>query len=128
MEGRILLVDDDHRMLDVLGDLLVDEGFDVAPPAATADAARRGLAADPRISVVVIDYVLGPRDPDGIDLGIELAGERPHLQVVIFSSLLDRNVEERARTQRFYFIDKLRGLDALCGLLRTLARHKGPDA
>lgn len=116
---RVLLVDDDRRMLGVLVHLLGDDGFDVTA-VSTGPAAREAIDGDPAIGVAVIDYKLPAPDTDGIELGAALHAMRPELEVIVFSSLLDRALEHEARARGFLFLDKLRGLDALSSILRSI--------
>src|ERR1051326_8914094 len=59
--GRILIVDDDRRILDLLLDLLQIEGYEVATAADGAEAIDLALSFDPDIVVsdVVMPHVSG---------------------------------------------------------------------
>ena len=54
--GRILIVDDDRRILDLLLDLLQVEGYEVATAADGAEAIDRALSFNP--DIVVSDVVM----------------------------------------------------------------------
>jgi DNA-binding response OmpR family regulator len=64
MCARILLVEDDDDLRDVLAGALLAEGHDVRA-VADGEAALDALAAD-RHELVLLDLGLGPRGPDGI--------------------------------------------------------------
>jgi len=70
---HVLVVDDDHRIRDLLSRYLVEHGFRVTPAAdaAAARAAMRGLAFD----LVVLDVMM-PGD-SGIEFARELKASRP---------------------------------------------------
>lgn len=79
--ATVLIVDDNHQLLQFLGILLAGAGWILL----TAESAReaRDLFETRAPAVVLLDYVLG--DDDGLDLGIEFQMQSPETQVVIMT-------------------------------------------
>ena len=81
MKGRILVVDDDPQILDVLDIRLASLGLEVT---ATGDPGHAvELAASLRFDAALVDLRMGP--PDGMLLTEALHGHQPHLPVLIMT-------------------------------------------
>ena len=81
MKGKILIVDDDPQILEVLDIHLVTLGLDVT---ATANPERAvEIAQAVRFDAALVDLRMGP--PDGILLTEALHGHQPHLPVLIMT-------------------------------------------
>lgn len=89
---RVLLVEDDHLLRDLLARSLEAHGFLVAPAANAADAKRAFAAFDP--DGAVIDVELGS-GPTGFDLADVLRGHSPHFPIVFLTNLPDPRFAER---------------------------------
>jgi DNA-binding NtrC family response regulator len=79
---RLLVVDDDYRVLEMLLACLEDEGFEVMLAASATDAMARELDVPP--DVLVTDLDLG-EGSNGIDLASEARRRWPDLRVVYMS-------------------------------------------
>lgn len=81
----IAVVDDDHRVLESLGELLESAGYSVR----LFDSAEAFLQAD---AINAVDAVVSDiRMPgvDGIELQDRIAGKRPHLPVILITARSD---------------------------------------
>ena len=79
-QGRILVVDDNVELVDNLGEILEDEGYEVLQ--ATSCAAARARAAE-GFDVALVDVRLP--DGDGTDLAAELHRTAPASEVVLLT-------------------------------------------
>lgn len=83
---RILLIDDNEAVLDVLGLLLLREGHTVS----TAPEGRQGLArlaAGEPVDLVLADFDLP--DISGIEVVREVRSRWPHVRVGIMTGMMD---------------------------------------
>jgi signal transduction histidine kinase len=81
MKGRILVVDDDPQILDVLEIRLSSLGLEVT---ATADPGRAvAIAASVHLDAALVDLRMGP--PDGMLLTEAIHEHQPHLPVLIMT-------------------------------------------
>ncbi len=106
---RVLLVDDDAKMVELVRGILSDDGYSVVglTDAATAIAAIDEFDPD----VVVLDEVMPDRD--GLDLAEEVRERRPEQPIVIFSSLFDRRLSQETQRMGFVYCEKAAGVDGL---------------
>ena len=118
---RVLLVDDDANMVELVSGILRDDGFDVLgvidPHVALANIGE----FDP--GVVVLDEVMPIMD--GLDLAEESRELRPDQAVVIFSSLFDQRLSQEAERLGFVYCEKAAGVDALEAAIEE-ARRSAP--
>ena len=119
---RLLLVEDEVLVREVLADELRDQGFDVTE-AATGDEALRLLEERADFDIVCTDVRM-PGRTDGIDLAMRALGRKPSLPVLVISgyaSELGRRLN--ALTPPSAFLAKpfrfSQVADALRGLLTT---------
>jgi signal transduction histidine kinase/DNA-binding response OmpR family regulator len=82
MKGKILVVDDDPEMLDVLEIRLASLGLDVVATGHPGSAAE--LVAGTRFDVALVDLRMGP--PDGLGLTEAFHSHQPHLPVLIMTA------------------------------------------
>jgi len=68
--GRILIVDDDDKILDLLVELLTEEGYEVAGARNGSEGLDLAFTFAP--DVVISDIRLGDDGPDGLELMREL--------------------------------------------------------
>lgn len=87
MDKRILLVDDDARILETAQDILEAAGYDVQS-AESGSAAREKLKAAP-VHLMIADYNL--LDTTGVELALKAREIRPDL--VIFLMTGEANVD-----------------------------------
>lgn len=92
MAHSLLIVEDDHEMLDILTSRFRRLGFDVAP---AGDPQQALAAADDRtFDVALLDRRLS--EQNGLQLMLELKSRMPALRTVILSGYADPEFEEEA--------------------------------
>jgi len=82
MTAKILLVDDEDRVLDILACMFKEIGWDVATAATPAEALR--LVSEEPFQMAFVDNYLGSME--GMDLIEQLRKADPNLQFVIMTS------------------------------------------
>jgi DNA-binding response OmpR family regulator len=114
--ARILLLDDDAKMVELVMGILVDDGYEVfgATTAATALEQVDAFAPD----VVVLDQVMPGRT--GLDVATEIRERLPDQPIVIFSSLFDLRLSKEVRRLGFRYVEKADGIDALERAIRDV--------
>jgi CheY-like chemotaxis protein len=78
---RVLLVEDDHSVAELVGEMLSELGYDTAH-APTAVKALETLRNERTFDLVFSDMVM-PGDMSGLDLAREIARRRPDLPIVL---------------------------------------------
>jgi DNA-binding NtrC family response regulator len=106
---RVLLIDDDAKMVQLVRSILRDDGFDVVGLTSPADIAAQIQMLDPH--VVVLDKVMPERD--GLDVAEDIRELRPDQPIVIFSSLFDRRLNQETRRLGYVYCEKAGGIDQL---------------
>ena len=116
MRARILLLDDDAKMVELVKGILNDDGYEVfgATTAAAALEHFDEFAPD----VVVLDQVMPDRT--GLDVANEIRERLPDQPIVIFSSLFDLRLSEEVRRCGFRYVEKADGFDALERAIRDV--------
>jgi DNA-binding NarL/FixJ family response regulator len=123
MMVKLLIADDTDHVRRMLVDILSLHGFDIVGEAATGDeAVTKALQQDP--DVIVMDLKMP--ETDGIEAARRIKGERPDMQVILYSAFVDSDVEERAhRAGVSVCIPKLSGVEALAREVSALAMDLG---
>jgi signal transduction histidine kinase/CheY-like chemotaxis protein len=85
--GRILLVEDDDHVADLVSQMLHELGYE-SERATHAAAALEALGETPAFDLVFSDMVM-PGEMNGLDLARELARRHPHLPVVLTTGFSD---------------------------------------
>jgi DNA-binding response OmpR family regulator len=111
---RVLLVDDDAKMVDLVRSILTDDGYDVSGMTNADDVMARVVEFDPH--VLVLDEVMPERD--GLDVAEEVREQRPSQPIVIFSSLFDRRLSEETIRRGYVYCEKADGIDRLEAAIR----------
>ena len=106
---RILLVDDDAKMVRLVQSILRDDGFDVVGITNPLDVMDQLDVVNPH--VVVLDKVMP--EQDGLDVAEEIREVRPTQPIVIFSSLFDRRLSQETRRLGYIYCEKAGGIDQL---------------
>ncbi len=121
---HVLIVDDDHRIRELLARYLYDHGFRVTPAAdaAAAKAAMRGLAFD----VVLLDWMMPGQT--GIELAREIKAEQK-LPVCMLTALSDGNqrIEGLEAGVDDYIAKPFEPRELLLRLRNILRRGKAPS-
>ena len=117
MDGpRILVIDDEPRLLQVIASFLSLEGFDVVS-AQSAEAGLR-IVDDRAPDIVVLD--INMPGLDGLEVCRRVKARVPALPVVIFSGRDSAGDRERARLAGASdFVEKPFNLEELAALIRT---------
>lgn len=82
MERRVLIVDDEPNMLDVLSDVLTDEGYNVDVAASGMDAISKASSGD--FHVAVLDLKLP--DMSGLDILREIKSKTPQTVTIMITA------------------------------------------
>jgi len=106
---RVLLIDDDAKMVALVQSILTDEGYEVVGSTNPADVLEQVEALDPH--VVVLDEVMP--DIDGLDVAEEIRGVRTTQPIVIFSSLFDQRLSRETQRRGYVYCEKADGIDRL---------------
>lgn len=123
--ARLLVVDDDPAMCDLLREELEDEGF-------TVDVARGGRAALSRLARGDIDVVVSDvkmPDLDGLDLLREIQAQNPRPQVITITAFGSIDTAIRAvKLGAFDYITKPFALPELLGTIDKALLERGAPA
>ena len=107
---RLVVIDNDAAVIDLLALDLRLEGHDVAATAADAEAAIKACVdVDPE--VVIVDLKLG-KGPDGIEIARQVA--RPGRRIILHTNYVSAEIMKRAEEVGAVVIEK--------GNLRALRR------
>ena len=106
---RVLLIDDDAKMVTLVRGILSDDGYEVTGITDLEGVIARVIELDP--DVVVLDEVMPDRD--GLDVAEEIREHRPVQPIVIFSSLFDRRLSQETQRLGFVYCEKADGIDRL---------------
>ena len=106
---RVLLIDDDAKMVALVHSILTDEGYEVVGSTSPADVMKQVDALDPH--VVVLDEVMP--DLDGLDVAEDIREVRPTQPIVIFSSLFDQRLSRETKRRGYVYCEKADGIDRL---------------
>jgi DNA-binding NtrC family response regulator len=106
---RVLLIDDDAKMVTLVRGILSDEGYEVVGRTSPADVLEQLEALDPH--VVVLDEVMP--DLDGLDVAEDIREVRPTQPIVIFSSLFDQRLSRETQRRGYVYCEKADGIDRL---------------
>lgn len=106
---RVLLIDDDAKMVTLVRSILIDDGYDVLGETNPVDVVDLVSSFDPH--VVVLDEVMPGLD--GLDVAEDIRLERPVQPIVIFSSLFDQRLSRETRRRGYVYCEKADGIDRL---------------
>ena len=116
---RVLLVDDDAKMVRLVRSILRDDGYEVVGLTNPLDVMAQLTTLDP--DVVVLDKVMPERD--GLDVAEDIREVRPEQPIVIFSSLFDRRLSQETRRLGYVYCEKAGGIDQLEEAIREAVRR-----
>jgi two-component system response regulator HydG len=121
VKGRVLVVDDDHEMCELLRTQLGRRGFEVAVNA-SADEALARLAGDD-FDALVTDVRM--RGIDGLQLCERLRESRPDLPVLVITAFGSLDTAVAAiRAGAFDFLAKPLEIEELCFRLERAIQHR----
>jgi DNA-binding NtrC family response regulator len=106
---RVLLIDDDAKMVALVRSILTDEGYEVVGSTTATDVRGQVDTLDPH--VVVLDEVMP--DLDGLDVAEDIREFRPTQPIVIFSSLFDQRLSRETKRRGYVYCEKADGIDRL---------------
>ena len=110
--SHILITDDERDIRELIGDILRDEGYEVAL-AGTSDECMTSLA-DRKPALMILDIWLKDSNMDGIDILKHVKRETPEVPVVIISGHGNIEIAVAAIKQGAYdFIEKPFNIDQL---------------
>ena len=117
---RALLVDDDPMVLEATAAVLQDSASIRVIGSASSAAAARTALEDEVPDVVVTDLILGPHQPDGIQLTKAIKAAHPMLPVVLLSGYDEAVFAERAiEAGAAGFVMKTSPVDVLVEAVQT---------
>jgi DNA-binding NtrC family response regulator len=111
---RVLLIDDDAKMVALVQSILTEEGYEVVGDTRAGSAMSHVESLDPH--VVVLDEVMP--EQDGLDVAAEIREHRPTQPIVIFSSLFDQRLSRETRRRGYVYCEKADGIDRLESAIR----------
>ena len=118
---RVLLVEDEFLICDMIVDTLTKQGFEVHA-AANAHDALEHLTCGAPCDLLLTDLNLGP-GMDGVALAQRVRELRPDLPVVYASGTYPR-LDELAAVPGAIFLPKPYNPDRLCTVIRQMQRAK----
>jgi len=118
--SRILLVEDEFLLCDMLSEVLVEHGFEVHAVANAKDALRHLTCGSP-CDILLTDINLAG-SIDGAALARLARDLRPHLPVVYASGAYSR-LEQLDAVAGAIFVPKPYNPDKLCEMLSAMAAH-----
>ena len=122
MALRVLIVDDEPDVIELLSETLRAEGYDTAG-AVTFEEGKRLLATLPLPDVLITDVRLGHFN------GLQLVVMRPATTVaVVVSGFWDRTLEEEARRNGAVYLLKPVPGEQLIEAVRQALEHRAPPA
>jgi DNA-binding NtrC family response regulator len=121
MALRVLIVDDEPDVIELLSDTLRAEGYEIAGAATFEDGKR--LLAMTAPDVLITDVRLGHFN------GLQLVVIRPPTTAaVVISGYWDRTLEEEARRHGALYLLKPVAADKLVDAVRHVLEHRTPPA
>ncbi len=88
MKTKILIVDDEHDIVELLEDLLLQKGYNVARAFSQAEAREQIETFKP--SIILLDIKLP--DGDGVDFLKEIKVDHADIDVIMITGLADKEI------------------------------------
>lgn len=92
MKTKILIIDDEHEIVELLEDLLLHKGYNVARAFSQAEAREQIENFKP--AIILLDIKLP--DGDGVDLLKEIKVDHANIDVIMITGLADKEIALRA--------------------------------
>ena len=85
MGNKILIIDDDHDILETTGSILGYEGFEIH----SADSVERGIELLEKISpdILLLDIMFPESKTRGFEAAREIKTRFPHLPIIVLSAI-----------------------------------------
>jgi len=85
MSCKILIIDDDHDILETTGAILAHEGFEIH----SADSVERGLELVDSLEpdIVLLDVMFPESRTRGFEAAAEIKSRRPALPIIVLSAI-----------------------------------------
>jgi signal transduction histidine kinase/ActR/RegA family two-component response regulator len=122
-QGRVMLVEDEDSVADVVTQMMRELGYDVRRTASAA-AALRMIEADPAFDLVFSDMVM-PGRMNGVELAREIAQRRPDLPVLLTTGFSE--AATAAREHGYRLLAKPYRMEALAEALNEVRRDRRPS-
>jgi CheY-like chemotaxis protein len=85
MSCKILIIDDDHDILETTGSILAHEGFEIH----SADSVERGLELVDSLEpdIVLLDVMFPESRTRGFEAAAEIKSRKPSLPIIVLSAI-----------------------------------------
>ena len=85
MSCKILIIDDDHDILETTGSILAHEGFEIH----SADSVERGLELVDSLEpdIVLLDVMFPESRTRGFEAAAEIKSRKPKLPIIVLSAI-----------------------------------------
>lgn len=107
---RVLMIDGDDRLREVVTGILEEDGIEVVASAVDGDGAL-SLVEENDPDVVLIDMVLP--SGSGLTVADDIRAARPDQPIVLFSAIFDPAIECVAVSHGLVYLEKCDGVEAL---------------
>ena|SRR5438105_4455907 len=121
--ARILLVEDEKFLRDVIRRVLLDKGYEVFTSRDASEALRQFWGLDGKIDLLITDVILPGRN--GARLAAELSKKKPALKIVLISGYPERMVRhcQRHTTPTLFYLPKPFTTEVLTGKIHEVLNH-----
>jgi len=119
---NILIADDDPNVLEMVADGLFDQGFGIVKANNSTQALKK--AAEHALDCLLLDYDLGPKQMNGIELGQSICQLQPNVIVIIMTGY--HNIKfavEAMRRHSFQYLIKPFRIEQILGLIERAQRE-----
>lgn len=121
--ARVGIVEDDERLLDLVSDVLTDDGHEVPVRETSARSFISAIRRNP-IDIAVVDLVLRDYEDGMLSVVQPLRAFRPEIDVVVFSSLFDPRLRSAAEQLGCTWLEKASGPHVLSATIETVAQGR----
>ena len=118
MDNKILIIDDDHDIIETMGSLLDYEGYEIY----SADTVEKGIEMIGEVSpdLILLDIMFPEKKTRGFEAAIEIKEKYPNIPIFVLTAInreyaFDFNKDDIKADE---FINKPIGIDLLVKLIR----------
>lgn len=85
MGGKILIIDDDHDLLETMGSILAYEGFEIH----SADSVERGIELIDKVvpDIILLDIMFPESKIRGFEAATEIKNTWPKLPIIVLTAI-----------------------------------------